>query len=412
MISVPELLWRCDQKAWIDYPGDTQERVLMNILRENGGTLYGKEYLFREIRDVEDFTRYVPLSMYQDLQPYIQAMISGEPQMLVSQPAKAWMKTSQPDGVRLFPYTGEVAKTFQEAFLRIYTECAAEGIVNEGKVITGLEGLSTDDVGGVPAECTSALMFKAMKKIPIVTNMVLPSTETAQIVEGEQRWVEIAAEVSRENVTGAVADPMLFLAFLRRMMTEYKEVMHLADIQEMWPSFSLIISDGDVTPYKSAFRSILGNVEFREVFCSDDLAVGIQIDDKGYVPLFDRCFLEFIPLKEWGDMEKDGGTYREYGFDSKTIDSVKQGEEYVLVMTTPGGLYRYITGDTVRVIDDIHIEKSGYVEHKEAGATHIAEQYMVLLREIARDDLDMTMEIENQVVAVESEALSYLFGIK
>ncbi len=412
MISIPELLWRCDQKTWIDYPGDTQERVLMSILRENGGTLYGKEYLFREIRDVEDFTRYVPLSMYQDLQPYIQAMINGEPQMLVAQPAKAWIKTSQPGGVKLFPYTIEVAKTFQEAFLRIYTECAAKGIVSEGKVITGLEGLSTEDTGGVPAECTSSLMFKALKKIPIVTNMVLPSIETAQIAEGEQRWVEIAAEVSRENVTGAVADPMLFLAFLRRMMTQYKEVMHLADIQEMWPSFSLIISDGDVTPYKSAFRSILGNVEFREVFCSDDLAVGIQIDDKGYVPLFDRCFLEFILLKEWEDMEREGGIYREYGFDSKTIDNTKQGEEYVLVMTTPGGLYRYITGDVVRVIDDIHIERSGYVEHKEAGASHIAEQYMVLLREIARDDLDMTMEIENQVVAVESEALSYLFGIK
>ena len=414
MISIPELLHRYDRKTWMNHPGDAQENVLERIVRKNENTLFGREYLFREVRDAQDFMRCVPLSMYSDLQPYLQIMMEGGENTLVAEPFIAWMKTVGESGkAKLFPCTSDVATCFQEAFLRVFTAAAADGIFcEEGKVIAGLEGLYTDVLGGKPVGCTSSLEYYALKKIPVVGNMITPSLDTADVANWEIRWMETAARALKHNVIAAVADPVLFLVFLRKMMTEYKGVLDIPDIQEMWPHFSLVISGTNGDPYRHAFRSILGDVEFREVYCVDDMVVGVQMDEKGFVPLYDHYFLEFISLEEWKDMQGRGETYRAYEFDPKTVKTARPGKEYVLAVTTPGGLYRYVTGDVVTLTDGLHMVKTGHIEQQEMGAASIAAQHMVLLREVARDELELNLGIQNQVVAVESEALNYLFGIR
>jgi hypothetical protein len=393
-------------------PGEIQEKVLGRIIRENENTLFGREYLFREVASAQDYARCVPLSTYSDLNPYIQAMISGEKKVLVDEPVGAWMRTDGiTGGVKLLPYTAGIAKSFQEAFLRVFTACAAEGIFpEEGKVMAGLEGLCSDLLGEIPTGCMSSLQFRAMKKIPVVTDMITPSQDVAGISNAEKRWMEIAAHVSRENVVAAVADPVLFLAFLRKMLTEYRRCVQSP--REMWPNFSLIISDTDADPYRKAFNTILGDVEIREVFCTDEMVVAVQMDTEGYVPLYDSYFLEFISLKEWKEMESEGGIYREHEFDSQTIDTAARGEEYILVLTTPGGLYRYLTGEVVKILDNAHIQRSGWIDQQKMGTAQVAEQHMVLLREVARDELELTMAMENQVVAIESKTMSHLFGIR
>ena len=180
----------------------------------------------------------------------------------------------------------------------------------------------------------------------------------------------------------------------------------ISDIHELWPNFSLIISDVCTDPYKIVFRSILKNTEFRTIFCADEVVAAVQIDDKGVVPLYDQNFYEFIPQREWKTMEEEGKSYRAYEFDVKTGDTVTPGEEYVLVLTTPGGLYRYIPGDVVKMVDNCHMVKTTTVEY----TTRSAEP-LVLLREVAKDELMMDTENRCQVVAVESEPMRYLFGL-
>ncbi|MBU7030885.1 MAG: GH3 auxin-responsive promoter family protein [Theionarchaea archaeon] len=412
MVSIPELLKRADQKRWINCPGEAQEKVLTGILRKNENTLFGREYLFREVSNAEEFRKYVPLSAYSDLQPYIQSMIAGEKGTLVDEPFHAWMRTDGISGrVKLLPFTDGVASSFQEAFLRVYTACAADGVVCEGKVMSGLEGLysTTSKVGGKPVGWSSSLQVLALKKIPILGRIVTPSLDVVKTASWKERFTKIAACVSTQNVTAAVADPVLFFVFLRRILTEYKN-LHTFDIREVWPDFSLVLSDSCLNPYKNVFCSLLGDVAFREFFCVDGTVVAVQMDEnQGYTPLYDQNFLEFISLKEWEAMEREGESYREYEFDVKPADAVTHGEEYVLVLTTPGGLYRYVTGDVVEILDDTHIMWSGWIDQK---VNTQAEDHMVLLREVARDQLELDRGNGNQVVAVESETLSYLFGIK
>jgi hypothetical protein len=409
MGSILDLLCDASEHGWMDYSREAQEALLLNILRENETTLFGREYLFREITNAEDFRRCVPLSMYSDLRPYVQLEMSGKKHSLVSEPLDAWIETVGISGtVKLFPYTGSVARSFLEAFLRLFSSRAEDWKYFQGKILAAL-GQSIHVVGEKPAGCALSLGIQTLREIPIFHKVFTPSLNT-EITDWEKRWMEIARQVSRQSIVAAMVDPVLFLLFLRKMMTEYKP-RNITDIHTLWPDLSLVISSTGLDPYKSVFRSILGSVEFREMFCTDDRIIAIQTDEKGVVPLYDQNFLEFISLREWEDMIEEGGYYRDFEFDVRTAETVRQGEEYVLAITAAGGLYRYVPGDIVRIVDNVHIAQSGFIEQREAGAEQNAEQ-LVLLREVAKYGLNTENGDGYQVVAVESEPIRYLFGIQ
>lgn len=408
MVPVLKLLNNAREEKWMENPGEIQKRVLQNIVQKNQNTLFGREYLFRQIQNADDFSTYVPLSVYEDFEPYIRSMISGRENVLVTEPFSAWVETFAVEGTRLLPYTNSMARGIQKAFLRLFATDGMEWRYFSGKVMAGLEVLYTDIVGGKPVGSLSSLHARTLREIPHLRTAFTPSPDTALIPDVKRRWMEIATQVLRQDIVCAVTDPVLFLLFLRKMNTEYNQVLPIPDVGELWPNFSLIISDVRLNPYKKVFKSVLGDVEFRELFCPEDLTVAIQIDEKGYVPLYDQNFLEFIPVHQWKTMEREGGTYREFEFDCMTVNTVQPGREYVLVITTPGGLYRYITGDVVKIVDELHIEWSGCVDWKMSNV--LGAQEMVLLREIVRDELQMPVGTGNQVVAVESEPMRSLFG--
>ncbi len=398
-MSLLNVLHAAGRESWMDHPGEAQGLLLESIVRKNENTLFGREYLFREIKNGEDFRMCVPLSTYSDLKPYMQLMMYGEDHALVAEPVKAWIQTGGvSDRAKLFPYTDSVAATFREAFLKLFATQVRDWKYVDGKVLCGLERCTVN--GGTPVGSVFSLGSGTLKKTPILGKVVTPSSDGSE-ADWEKWWTATAKQVSRQNVMAAMADPVLLLMFLRKMVREGY------NISQLWPNFSLIISNSNVIPYKAAFQSLMGDIEFREIFCTDDMAVAVQRDEKGFIPLYDQVFFEFVSVKEWKDMEEDGGIYREYEFDIKTADTVKRGEEYILVITTSGGVYRYIPGDIFRVVDNLHIVCSGYLEDWEAGIVQDAGQQLVLLREIARNG---PME-EHQVVAVESAPLSHLFRL-
>ena len=58
--------------------------TLMRLIRENENTEYGKKYDFRNIHSYADYARKVPLSEYQDYEPYLERMISSGTKKIIS----------------------------------------------------------------------------------------------------------------------------------------------------------------------------------------------------------------------------------------------------------------------------------------------------------------------------------------
>ena len=83
------------------------KETLMQLLRENENTEYGKKYAFSEIHSYKDFARMVPLSDYSDYEPYIEQMLCfGRKNLLTADEVMYYAHTSGTSGAsKMIPCT-------------------------------------------------------------------------------------------------------------------------------------------------------------------------------------------------------------------------------------------------------------------------------------------------------------------
>ena len=60
------------------------EHLLMKLLEENKDTEYGKKYGFADIHSIAEYQEKIPLTHYDDYAPYIERMIHGGEENLLS----------------------------------------------------------------------------------------------------------------------------------------------------------------------------------------------------------------------------------------------------------------------------------------------------------------------------------------
>jgi hypothetical protein len=93
-----------------------QESLLMQMLRANQATRFGREFCFSQIRSVADFQRLVPLSDYDVYAPYIDATAGGEKHVLTAEPVTLFEPTSGSTAAsKLIPYTIMLKRQFNRA---------------------------------------------------------------------------------------------------------------------------------------------------------------------------------------------------------------------------------------------------------------------------------------------------------
>jgi hypothetical protein len=85
-------LWRI--KNWTDHPVAAQREVLQDLVTSAQYTVFGKKYNFSNLFSVKEFKLHVPVSEYENLQPYIQRMLDGEENVLWNTPVKWFAKSS------------------------------------------------------------------------------------------------------------------------------------------------------------------------------------------------------------------------------------------------------------------------------------------------------------------------------
>jgi GH3 auxin-responsive promoter len=116
-------------------------------------------------------------------------------------------------------------------------------------------------------------------------------------------------------------------------------------LREVWPNLELFMHGGvSFAPYKSEFNQLLpySDMHYIETYNSSEGFFGIQDDPNStdlLLMLDYGIFYEFIPMSEFNGTNS-----------SKVIplEEIKIGVNYALVITTNGGLWRYIIGDTVQ----------------------------------------------------------------
>ena len=167
-----------------------------------------------------------------------------------------------------------------------------------------------------------------------------PPTEIALIPEFEEKIAQITKTAINENVTSLAGVPSWFLVLLRHIL----EYTGKSNILEVWPNLELFIHGGIAfDPYREQYKRIIPSesMNYMETYNASEGFFAIQDDPKSkdMLLMIDYgVFYEFIPLNN---------VYDEYPV-TIPLWEVVVGVNYAMVISTNGGLWRYMIGDTVK----------------------------------------------------------------
>jgi len=132
------------------------------------------------------------------------------------------------------------------------------------------------------------------------------------------------------------------------------------NLAEVWPQLELYMHGGvSFVPYREQFNQLIGKkIQYLELYNASEgffAAQDIPSGDGMLLFLDHGIFMEFMPVEEYGKDEP-----RTIG-----LADVEIGKQYALVISTNGGLWRYLLGDTIQFtsLSPFRIKVSGRVKH-------------------------------------------------
>jgi hypothetical protein len=329
------------------HPQHYQQAIFKSLMNAGSGTWFGKQYGFAELATVEAFQQRVPLHEYDHLKPFIDRMRQGEQRVLWNTPVRWFAKSSgtTADKSKFIPVSREALHQchFQGArdVLMFYIRNYPRTRMFDGKALTlgGSHRPETD--GRIRHGDLSAVLIQ---NSPRYAEWVrTPSRETALLADFETKVQRIAEQTLSQNVTNFAGVPSWNLVLMKRIL----EISGKKNLLEVWPNLELFIHGGiSFVPYREQYRRLIpsGRMHYMETYNASEGFFALQDDptDEGMLLLNDvGIFYEFIPMTKLADAQSGAFT----AFD--TIETVQTGVNYALVITTNGGLWRYLIGDTV-----------------------------------------------------------------
>ena len=348
-------------QLFLEHPFEVQRDILLALVQQNKNCLFGQEYQFENIQNYTDFTQKIPLQNYESLAPYIAKMQAGGQNILISDLVKWFAKSSGTSNAKskFIPITkASLEANHYKAvkdLLAAYLHNNPESKIFEGK---GLRLGGSSESYKQQDTVVGDLSAIIIENLPIWADLrSTPKQETALLSEWEKKMQRIIEESAEDNVTNIAGVPSWMLILLQKMLQKHDKEHLLA----LWPNLEVYFHGGvNFTPYKKQFEQLIPKEDFKyyEIYNASEGFFAFQ--DQNYkndlLLLLDHgIFYEFIPMANFK------------GLNSKTIPlkDVQLNTNYAIVITTNGGLWRYIVGDTIIFtnLKPFRIKVTGRTQH-------------------------------------------------
>lgn len=351
--------WRID--GWRSHPADSQREVIQNLVTSAQYTEFGRKHDFHNLYSIRDYKKAVPIQTYEELKPYIERTMQGEQNLLWNSPIFWFAKSSgtTSDKSKFIPISEESLEDchYQAAkdVLTMYYHFNpdSEMLTGKGLVLGGSHNINPLNTEAQFGDLSAVLLQNS----PFWGHWLrTPDLSIALMDEWESKLEKMAQQTINENVTSISGVPTWTLVLFKRIL----EITGKKNMAEVWPGLELYMHGGvSFTPYREQFNSIIGkDIHYLETYnASEGFFAAHQIPgDDGMLLFTDHgIFMEFMPIEEYGKDEP------------KTIglNSVELNTNYALVITTNGGLWRYLLGDTIQFVskNPYKIIVSGRVKH-------------------------------------------------
>ena len=379
---------RAFEKATKD-PIKTQKKVLFEFLKRNKNTEYARKHNFSKIKSIHDYQSLIPLTNYETLYPYIERMTNGEKGVLTADKPVLFGVTSGTTGKPKFlPITNySRSKKAQVMGLWTYYISKDHPRMLEGKILVivspEVEGYTKS---GLPYGAESGHGYKNIPAA-IRSLYVLPY-EVFEIEDYESKYYcMLRIAIEQDVTTVATLNPSTIILLcqkiskfkdriiediekgalskdidipepirkviekklkpnprrakeLRRILEEKRELLP----RHFWPNMELVETwkGGTVGMYLKELPKYFGGIPVRDFgYLSSEARGSIPMNNEGSdgILAVSGNFYEFIPKEDFGKKDKR----------MLLCDQLEKGKEYFIVLTTPGGLYRYDIDDVIRV---------------------------------------------------------------
>ena len=326
---------------WTEKPVETQQKVFKSLIENAKSTAFGKDHHFDQIKNFEDFQKRVPVRDYEDLKPYVEKVVKGESDILWKGKPLYFAKTSgTTSGAKFIPLTKESMpfhiEAARNAILHYIHETGNADFI-DGKMIFLQGSPILTEKYGIKFGRLSGIVAHFVPKYLQENRM--PSWETNCIEDWETKVNAIADETIKENMSVISGIPSWVQMYFERLQQKSGG----KKIGEIFKNFNLFIYGGvNYEPYRAKFEQMIGKkVDSIELFPASEGFFAYQDSqkEKGMLLLLKSgIFYEFIKADEF--FNENAKVY--------TIGEVEVGVNYVLIISTNAGLWRYNIGDTIQ----------------------------------------------------------------
>lgn len=352
-------MWRIE--SWMLHPAEAQREVLQDLVTTAQYTQFGQYYDFARLFSVKEFKQTVPVYEYEDLKPYIERMMNGEENILWPTPVNWFAKSSgtTSDKSKFIPVSEESLKEghYKAAkdVLTLYYQNfpASDLLTGKGLVIGGSHQVTSLNDEIHFGDLSAVLMQNA----PFWSNWIrTPELSIALMSEWENKIEKMARSTIPENITSISGVPTWTIVLFRRIL----EITGKKNIGDVWPNLELYLHGGvSFVPYREQLHQLIGKpINYLEMYNASEgfFAAQDQPDQEGMLLFTDHgIFYEFMPLEEYGKKYPE----------TIGLQQVEVGRNYAPIISTNGGLWRYIVGDTIQFtsIQPYRIKVSGRLKH-------------------------------------------------
>ena len=331
-------------------PEQAQRRTLSSLIRRARGTQFGRDHGFSADWSLDDFRSRVPLRDYDAFwESYWRAPFPRLTDCTWPGPVP-WFAVSSGTTTGATKYI-PVSREMRRSNVRAGAELMVHHVANrpESRLLAGrvfMLGGSTGLVRQAPGVSSGDLSGIAAAEMPGWARLrYFPPRDLETIADWEEKIDRFAARSLDEEISAVAGTPSWLLIFFERLAgIAGSGSGRIADI---WPRLEML-SHGGVAwaPYRDRFAALLegSGAETREVYPASEGFFGIadRGDGEGLRLLLDTgIFYEFIPLDGLDSAEPD----------CRWIGDAEPGVNYALAVTTCAGLWRYLVGDTVMLVE-------------------------------------------------------------
>lgn len=336
---------RLDQiEKFRKYPVETQNATLYKLLAKAAATEWGIKHGYSSINSVKEYQNRFPVSTYEDMMPYVERLRKGEANLLWPGEIKWFAKSSGTTSSKskFIPMSREALEDCHyraaKDILAIYTHLYPSTGIFKGKSLTlggshRINQFSNDSLYG---DLSAILIENAPSWVEIIRT---PKQKIALLEDFEEKLEVITRTCVNENVTNISGVPSWYLVLIKMILAYTGK----SNLLEVWPNLEVFFHGGiSFIPYREQYRKLIPGeqMHYMETYNASEGFFGIQDepDKSDMLLMLDYgIFYEFIPSEQAFSGSAS----------ALTLEEVETGVNYAIIISTNGGLWRYMMGDTI-----------------------------------------------------------------